>query len=91
MDKVENFAHVLSAASLDKKIKLKFTKAWLSFLWLSLPLDVYKEEDDGATANEQEKMVIDIKPGTDNFHDKEVNLIKTNAMSGCYTKKRIAL
>ncbi|KAK4747717.1 hypothetical protein SAY87_014303 [Trapa incisa] len=34
---------VLSAASVSKKIKLKFTKAWLSFLRLPLPLDVYKE------------------------------------------------
>jgi len=28
---------------IKKKIKLKFTKAWLSFLKLPLPLDVYKE------------------------------------------------
>lgn len=34
---------VLSAANITKKIKLKFTKAWLSFLRLPLPLDVYKE------------------------------------------------
>ncbi|XP_021811477.1 nucleolar complex protein 4 homolog B [Prunus avium] len=34
---------VLTAASIAKKMKLKFTKAWLSFLRLPLPLDVYKE------------------------------------------------
>lgn len=28
---------------INKKLKLKFTKAWLSFLKLPLPLDVYKE------------------------------------------------
>ena len=33
----------LSAANIVKKMKLKFTKAWLSFLRLPLPLDVYKE------------------------------------------------
>ncbi|KAL6652156.1 hypothetical protein ACP70R_011081 [Stipagrostis hirtigluma subsp. patula] len=32
-----------SATSIKKKVKLKFTKAWLSFLKLPLPLDVYKE------------------------------------------------
>ncbi|KAH7664531.1 U3 small nucleolar RNA-associated protein 19 [Dioscorea alata] len=32
-----------SLGHLTKKIKLKFTKAWLSFLKLPLPLDVYKE------------------------------------------------
>lgn len=35
--------NVFSAASIAKKIKLKFTKAWISFLRLQLPLDVYKE------------------------------------------------
>ncbi|KAI6677475.1 hypothetical protein NL676_038271 [Syzygium grande] len=34
---------VLSATKIAKKIKLKFTKAWISFLRLPLPLDVYKE------------------------------------------------
>lgn len=33
----------LSPANIVKKMKLKFTKAWLSFLRLPLPLDVYKE------------------------------------------------
>ncbi|KAF9586931.1 hypothetical protein IFM89_039803 [Coptis chinensis] len=32
-----------SNSDIAKKMKLKFTKAWLSFLRLSLPLDVYKE------------------------------------------------
>uniref|UniRef100_A0A803LGS8 CCAAT-binding factor domain-containing protein n=1 Tax=Chenopodium quinoa TaxID=63459 RepID=A0A803LGS8_CHEQI len=30
-------------SSVSKKMKLKFTKAWMSFLRLPLPLDVYKE------------------------------------------------
>ncbi|KAI3442365.1 uncharacterized protein J3R85_001098 [Psidium guajava] len=34
---------VLSATKIAKKIKLKFTKSWISFLRLPLPLDVYKE------------------------------------------------
>ncbi|KAL1308189.1 hypothetical protein AAHE18_17G088100 [Arachis hypogaea] len=34
---------VLFAAKIAKKMKLKFTQAWLSFLRLPLPLDVYKE------------------------------------------------
>ncbi|KAJ8570966.1 hypothetical protein K7X08_037938 [Anisodus acutangulus] len=34
---------VLSSANIAKKMKLKFTKAWISFLRLSLPVDVYKE------------------------------------------------
>ncbi|KAG8364459.1 hypothetical protein BUALT_Bualt19G0131000 [Buddleja alternifolia] len=34
---------VLSSRSMAKKMKLKFTKAWISFLGLPLPLDVYKE------------------------------------------------
>ncbi|KAJ1272426.1 hypothetical protein BS78_06G200600 [Paspalum vaginatum] len=32
-----------STTYIKKKLKLKFTKAWLSFLKLPLPLDVYKE------------------------------------------------
>ncbi|MED6180390.1 hypothetical protein PIB30_009740 [Stylosanthes scabra] len=40
-DKHDN--NVLSAAKIAKKMKLKFTQAWLSFLRLPLPLDVYKE------------------------------------------------
>ncbi|CAA2968582.1 nucleolar complex 4 homolog [Olea europaea subsp. europaea] len=34
---------VLSESNIAKKMKLKFTKAWISFLQLPLPLDVYKE------------------------------------------------
>lgn len=34
---------VLTAATISKKMKLKFTKAWISFLRLPLPVDVYKE------------------------------------------------
>lgn len=34
---------VPSAVNVAKKMKLKFTKAWISFLSLPLPLDVYKE------------------------------------------------
>ncbi|MCL7030767.1 hypothetical protein MKW94_013521 [Papaver nudicaule] len=34
---------VLSSSRIAKKMKLKFTQAWLSFLRLKLPLDVYKE------------------------------------------------
>lgn len=33
----------LSPANIAKKMKLKFTKAWISFLRLTLPVDVYKE------------------------------------------------
>jgi len=33
----------LSAAKIAKKMKLKFTKAWIAYLRLPLPLDVYKE------------------------------------------------
>ncbi|GAU51290.1 hypothetical protein TSUD_247230 [Trifolium subterraneum] len=36
--------NVLSAARLAKKMKLKFTKAWIAYLRLPLPLDVYKEQ-----------------------------------------------
>lgn len=34
---------VLSASSIAKRMKLKFSKAWISFLRLPLPLDVYKD------------------------------------------------
>ncbi|XWS54451.1 hypothetical protein CRYUN_Cryun10bG0090300 [Craigia yunnanensis] len=34
---------VLSRATIAKKMKLKFTKAWISFLRLPIPIDVYKE------------------------------------------------
>lgn len=34
---------VSSTGHISRKLKLKFTKAWLSFLKLPLPLDVYKE------------------------------------------------
>ncbi|KAK9286414.1 hypothetical protein L1049_014810 [Liquidambar formosana] len=51
LPKAENRQHktqksnnnALSAVNIAKKIKLKFTKAWISFLRLPLPLDVYKE------------------------------------------------
>ncbi|XP_058754719.1 protein NUCLEOLAR COMPLEX ASSOCIATED 4-like [Vicia villosa] len=36
-------SNVLSAARIAKKMKLKFTKAWIAYLRLPLPLDVYKE------------------------------------------------
>ncbi|KAK6143323.1 hypothetical protein DH2020_023671 [Rehmannia glutinosa] len=36
-------AQVLSSRDVSKKMKLKFSKAWISFLRLPLPLDVYKE------------------------------------------------
>ncbi|KAI5411799.1 hypothetical protein KIW84_056752 [Lathyrus oleraceus] len=35
--------NVLSADRIAKKMKLKFTKAWIAYLRLPLPLDVYKE------------------------------------------------
>ncbi|XP_047966701.1 protein NUCLEOLAR COMPLEX ASSOCIATED 4-like isoform X2 [Salvia hispanica] len=35
--------NVLSSKNTAKKMKQKFTKAWISFLSLPLPLDVYKE------------------------------------------------
>ncbi|KAK5770364.1 hypothetical protein PVK06_046514 [Gossypium arboreum] len=35
--------NVLSPASIAKKMKLKFTKAWISFLRLTIPVNVYKE------------------------------------------------
>ncbi|CAN1805193.1 Protein NUCLEOLAR COMPLEX ASSOCIATED 4 [Linum perenne] len=34
---------VTSTASVVKKMKVKFTKTWISFLRLPLPLDIYKE------------------------------------------------
>lgn len=34
---------VPSSAMISKKMKLKFSKAWMAFLTLPLPLDVYKE------------------------------------------------
>ncbi|KAL7601294.1 protein NUCLEOLAR COMPLEX ASSOCIATED 4 [Lactuca sativa] len=34
---------VASSANISKKMKLKFSKAWMSFLRLPLPIDVYKE------------------------------------------------
>ncbi|CAK8538116.1 unnamed protein product [Lathyrus sativus] len=36
-------SNVLSADRIAKKMKLKFTKAWIAYLRLPLPLDVYKE------------------------------------------------
>ncbi|XP_061349358.1 protein NUCLEOLAR COMPLEX ASSOCIATED 4 [Gastrolobium bilobum] len=35
--------NVLSAAKIAKKMKLKFTNAWIAYLRLPLPLDLYKE------------------------------------------------
>ncbi|KAK7276250.1 hypothetical protein RIF29_17388 [Crotalaria pallida] len=35
--------NVLAAAKITKKMKLKFTKAWIGFLRLPLPLELYKE------------------------------------------------
>ncbi|KAM7256933.1 hypothetical protein ACFE04_012674 [Oxalis oulophora] len=35
--------NILSAAKIMRKMKLKFTKAWISFLRLPLPVDTYKE------------------------------------------------
>ncbi|KAG1355297.1 putative nucleolar complex protein 4 [Cocos nucifera] len=41
---LENTNNKVSFTSrITKKVKLKFTKAWISFLKLELPLDVYKE------------------------------------------------
>ncbi|XP_021713646.1 nucleolar complex protein 4 homolog B-like [Chenopodium quinoa] len=46
-DKQKNRAKItkndVPLSSVSKKMKLKFTKAWMSFLRLPLPLDVYKE------------------------------------------------
>ncbi|TKY56718.1 Nucleolar complex protein 4-like [Spatholobus suberectus] len=39
----KHYTNVLSAAKITKKMKLKFTKAWIAYLRLPLPLDVYKE------------------------------------------------
>ncbi|KAM6540679.1 hypothetical protein CsatB_005126 [Cannabis sativa] len=39
----QNNSKILTASNSAKKMKPKFTKAWLSFLRLPLPLDVYKE------------------------------------------------
>ncbi|XP_021896824.1 nucleolar complex protein 4 homolog B-like [Carica papaya] len=36
-------SNVLSPTMMFKKMKLKFSKAWISFLRLPLPLDIYKE------------------------------------------------
>ncbi|XP_038692201.1 protein NUCLEOLAR COMPLEX ASSOCIATED 4-like isoform X2 [Tripterygium wilfordii] len=36
-------SNALPAATIAKKMKLKFTKAWLAFLRLPLPVNVYKE------------------------------------------------
>ncbi|KAL6509125.1 hypothetical protein OROGR_023232 [Orobanche gracilis] len=40
---------VLSSEDISKRLKLKFSKAWISFLELPLPLDVYKEAIDFLT------------------------------------------
>ncbi|KAL4575976.1 hypothetical protein LXL04_012064 [Taraxacum kok-saghyz] len=37
------FQGVISAANISKKMKVKFSKAWMSFLRLPLSIDVYKE------------------------------------------------
>lgn len=34
---------VLSAATISKKMKLKFTEAWISFLRLHLPIEIYRQ------------------------------------------------
>lgn len=39
----KNNSKVLSASTIAKRMKLKFTKAWITFLKLPLPLDVYKQ------------------------------------------------
>ncbi|XP_010467482.1 PREDICTED: nucleolar complex protein 4 homolog B-like isoform X2 [Camelina sativa] len=39
----EQDSTLLSPTTISKRMKLKFTKAWISFLRLPLPLDVYKE------------------------------------------------
>ncbi|KAE9604033.1 hypothetical protein Lalb_Chr11g0067061 [Lupinus albus] len=36
---------VLSTAKTSKKLMLKFSKAWIGFLRLQLPLDLHKEEE----------------------------------------------
>ncbi|XP_058098627.1 protein NUCLEOLAR COMPLEX ASSOCIATED 4 [Magnolia sinica] len=42
-EKLKCNSEVLPTSYVTKKMKLKFTKAWISFLRLPLPLDVYKE------------------------------------------------
>lgn len=42
-DKETSYEMWSQSGHLSKKLKLKFTKAWISFLKLPLPLDVYKE------------------------------------------------
>ncbi|KAI9181081.1 hypothetical protein LWI28_011249 [Acer negundo] len=39
----KNNNNVLSADTIVRKMKLKFTKAWIAFLRLPLPIDLYKE------------------------------------------------
>ncbi|KAG7579457.1 CCAAT-binding factor [Arabidopsis thaliana x Arabidopsis arenosa] len=39
----EGDSTLLSPTTISKRMKLKFTKAWISFLRLPLPIDVYKE------------------------------------------------
>ncbi|KAK0580595.1 hypothetical protein LWI29_003931 [Acer saccharum] len=39
----KNNNNVLSADTIVRKMKLKFTKAWIAFLRLPLPIDIYKE------------------------------------------------
>lgn len=39
----ENDEEALSASKIVRRMKLKFSKAWISFLKLPLPIDVYKE------------------------------------------------
>ncbi|RID44204.1 hypothetical protein BRARA_I01017 [Brassica rapa] len=41
--KKDQDSNLLSPSTIAKRMKLKFTKAWISFLRLPLPLDVYKE------------------------------------------------
>ncbi|KAJ9550250.1 hypothetical protein OSB04_014295, partial [Centaurea solstitialis] len=41
--KVKSSKGVTSAVNISKKMKLKFSKAWMAFLGLPLPIDVYKE------------------------------------------------
>lgn len=40
---VINTLQALSASKIVRRMKLKFSKAWISFLKLPLPIDVYKE------------------------------------------------
>ncbi|KAJ9538093.1 hypothetical protein OSB04_030826 [Centaurea solstitialis] len=41
--KVKSSKGVTSAVNISKKMKLTFSKAWMAFLGLPLPIDVYKE------------------------------------------------